>query len=375
MKQFIQISFVICFFIVVFLPLLKFNKNGMVAKQENRNLATKPYLLKENRFNKNLFSEYDQYLNDRFGGRNVLISLNSKVKYDVLHGALYNDKALKGKNGWFYYIYNNDGNNLKDFYKTNLYNEQELELFKKNVKNTAEWCINQNISCIFLVCPNKHNIYPEFYPFDRPEGITRADQLVSVLEELGVNYLFPRDYLISKKAEYDFPLYYETDTHWNSQGAYLVSVLLREKIQGLFQNIKFPEIEYETKITYNMSGDILPMLNIKESTRTVPVLEKVGDEKFYTYLKNEYVDGVHTIHTKGIDYNLPRALIFRDSFFTALEPFISPLFSEAEYLWKHFCEDDKDYVLQYKPDIIIFEAVERSSFSICKCESAVSIMQ
>ena len=74
------------------------------------------------------------------------------------------------------------------------------------------------------------------------------------------------------------------------------------------------------------------------------------------YLKNEGTNGVHT---KGTNENLPRALIFRDSFFYALEPFISPMFSEAEYKWKQFNESDKEYILKYKPDIIIFEAVER----------------
>ena len=50
--------------------------------------------------------------------------------------------------------------------------------------------------------------------------------------------------------------------------------------------------------------------------------------------------------------------MFRDSFFTALEPFVSPLFSEVDYVWKDFTDSDKKRILEYKPDIVIFERVE-----------------
>lgn len=51
--------------------------------------------------------------------------------------------------------------------------------------------------------------------------------------------------------------------------------------------------------------------------------------------------------------------MFRDSFFIALEPFVSPLFSEVEYVFKLFTEADKERILEYKLDIVIFEHVER----------------
>lgn len=360
MKKIIQIVFITCTLLALGLPILKFNRSGSISKRENRTLAAKPNLFKENRFNKNFFSECDAYFTDRFGGRNILISINTVIN-KTLHAntVVANNMAVKGKNGWLYYISANDGNNLSDFSKTNLMSKEDLLDFKRRANEALSWCESNGIKCIFLICPNKHSIYPENYIFDRPEGITRADQITKVFDELDAPYFFPRDYLISKKSEYNFPLYYETDTHWNPQAAYLVSQLLREKIQNYFPNINFPQIKYETKIDFSMTaGDILPMLKIKESKSTKVTLTPVTQKKenFYTYIKYEGVEGVHT---KSADSTLPRALIFRDSFFSALEPFVSPFFSEAEYFWRQFCETDKEYILQYKPDIIIFEAVER----------------
>lgn len=360
MKNTPQIIFVIFILFLISLPLIFFDGKKTVSQKENRTLAKKPFFLEENQLNQKLFSQYDSYLQDHIGFRDYLIYLNSKNPLHMEKPTAFNH-AIEGKDGWYFYIDAADGNNLRDFYKRNLLSEAELGEFKKRVFAAASWCAEQKIKCIFLVCPNKHSVYQEFYPFERPSGITRSDQLTEVFESLGVNYLFPRDYLLSKKSEYDVPLYYECGTHWNSLGAYLAFALLQEKIEKLFPDTDFPKIDWSVKATYKSTTDsMLPMMGLDASLAksTQIDFEAAGCElsDFYTYLKNEGRDGVHT---KGMDENLPRALIFRDSFFTALEPFVSPLFSEAEYRWKNFSDEDKSSVLLYKPDIIIFECVER----------------
>ena len=349
-----------------FFPLITFNKNARISETEKRHLAERPRLFVENRINKNFFTDCDAYFSDRFGGREKLVFFNKMLNIFInKNDILLNDNAIQGKDGWLFFRL--DGNSA-DYNKANLLNDEQLESFKLDIKKTADWCAEQRIKCIFLICPNKHSVYQEFYPISRPHGKSRADQLATVFNELGVSYIFPRDYLISKKSEYDFPLYYETDTHWNSQGAYLTSILLRNKIDFLFPNIDFPKIEYETTVGYSMTaGDILPMLGLRESKSTQPKLMPTGGNTtdYYIYLKNDLQNfGKDGIITKGANSKLPRALIYRDSFFVSLEPFVSPLFSEAEYIWKNFNEEDKKYVLQYKPDIIIFEAVERYALTI-----------
>ena len=105
------------------------------------------------------------------------------------------------------------------------------------------------------------------------------------------------------------------------------------------------------------------MLGIKKSKSTQISLTPKGkaESDYFEYIKNEGTNGVVTI---GKNQNLPKVILFRDSFTSALTPFLSPLFSKAEYNWKQFRESDKEYVLQNKPDLIIFESVERYSASI-----------
>ena len=59
--------------------------------------------------------------------------------------------------------------------------------------------------------------------------------------------------------------------------------------------------------------------------------------------------------------SLPRAVIFRDSFFSRLAPFTSEHFSRAVYLWQN--DFDADAVLQERPDVVIQEIVGRHLYN------------
>jgi len=61
--------------------------------------------------------------------------------------------------------------------------------------------------------------------------------------------------------------------------------------------------------------------------------------------------------TEQSDATLPRAVIFRDSFASALIPFLSEHFSRTVYLWQN--NFDPDIVTQEHPDVVIQEWVGR----------------
>ena len=380
MKKIIQLSFIIVIFSLMALPIVFFNWSGVVAKKENRMLSIRPRLVAGNRLNGRFFSECSSYVDDRFGGRERLSSLSSTVKYGLLRGTVMNEKAMLGKNGWWFYINARDGANLEDFYKRNLMSEAQLAEFKENVAATMAWCAERGIKTMFVIAPNKHSVYSEFFPFaPRPSGQTRADQLCAVFESLGADYVFPRDYLISKKSENALPMYWETDIHWNPLGAFYAADMVKERIARLFPDVVFPKVEYASAtIVSHVTGYIQPMLGLERPQVAYMAIPRDWKklETYYSYetpdmssVQSSYDDfhgklrdvihDVNGMRTKNRDQSLPRALVFRDSFFRALEPFTSPLFGEAEYVWKQFRDEDKELVLSYKPDIIIFESVER----------------
>ena len=377
MKKKIQLLFVIAVVCVMAVPIAFFNWNGTASLKENRTLAAFPARTAGAVF----FLELDRYIDDRFGVREKLFSLASHVRYGLLRGTVMNDKAMLGKDGWWFYIDARDGANLEDFYKRNLMSDERLGEFKTQVERVMDWCDRNGIKAMFIIAPNKHSVYEEHIPFaPRPHGPTRADQLCAVFKSLGADYVFPRDYLVSKKGEgHPLPLYWETDIHWNPLGAFYAADEIVPRIKRLFPNADFPRIDYESETLVSaVPGDIPPMLGLERPNVAYTAIPKDWRKlsSFYSYEKPDMSgvggsyddfhgslrDVLHDVNgmvTKGANPSLPRALVFRDSFFRALEPFISPLFSETEYVWKQFRADDAERVLTYKPDIIIFESVER----------------
>ena len=105
------------------------------------------------------------------------------------------------------------------------------------------------------------------------------------------------------------------------------------------------------------------MLGIKKSKSTQIVAKPKNSEfsDYFEYIKNEGTGGVIT---KGKNENLPRAIVFRDSFFSALTPYFSTMFSSVEYNWRRMNEGDKKSILENKPDLIVFENVERYAVGI-----------
>jgi hypothetical protein len=58
---------------------------------------------------------------------------------------------------------------------------------------------------------------------------------------------------------------------------------------------------------------------------------------------------------------LPRAVIFRDSFFSSVVPFTSEHFSRAVYLWQN--DFDAEVVQHEHPDVVIQEIVGRHLYN------------
>ncbi|TRZ78273.1 hypothetical protein D4R87_01020 [bacterium] len=341
---------------ILILPIIFFNyTNG--ATTENRNLALVPSLFNEGKINKVIFKELEEYVDDRFGLRDFLVNINNKISLSIFNVSS-SDKVLLGKNKWLFYINKIDGNNLPDFLKTNKFTDNQLISIKNNIEDKADWCEKNGIKFMFVAPPNKHSIYPEFYSLDRPKGETRFDQLINYFRENSYIKIIDLRYdlLVAKEKAL---LYQETDTHWNNNGAYYGYKVVSEEVKNLFPAIDFgEEVQYRVGTFNNPGGDLSLMLGVKEyGPLTDFYYEPIGGYPYDT-IKNDN-DGVITEALNMDESILPKAIIFRDSFFGHLQPFVSSLFSKAIYNSQLFTEGDKDSILKEKPDIVIFEVVER----------------
>jgi hypothetical protein len=348
--------FIVSFLLIVIFPALFTDTESGYSKDENRMLATFPNPFLDNA--ENIFRQTDNYINDRIGFKKHFVRLNTTINLSILRGKRNND-VLIGKNDWLFYISKLEGNNLLDFQKQNLFDDSAMRNFIEQINERVTWCEEHGIQFIFLVPPNKHNVYPEYYPMERPAGPTRTDQIMNNLPaEILDKTIFLRDYLLSRKSGDSDLLYYETDTHWNGLGAYYAYEAILEKLREYFPRTEFPDIKFTKTVFERPGGDLVPMLGLASFGKTteVQVEPEKGWPAYYTYKDNTETD---RFVTGNINKDLPKAVIFRDSFFVALAPFTSSIFSQAEYIWKSFEEEDTRHILEAMPDIVIWETGER----------------
>ncbi len=228
-----------------------------------------------------------------------------------------------------------------------------------------------------LVGSNKSSIYPEFLPswFELSEN-KKIEALIDVTNEN--YYISPESALVSaKKINSEHDLYYKTDTHWNRLGAWIAFDYFIRGIQD-----KNSEVNYDQKILIKSSveksgGDLSGFLRlsgeIKDQEQIIEIFphSKVDTncQKFYT---NEKIgcDGNPEIIsqpepllvTATGSLNNKQVLWIRDSFGTAVSPYMARTFSDV--IQVHYDNLDKENLINivedFKPDYVFMTIVERS---------------
>jgi hypothetical protein len=373
--------FIGLFLISIAVPLIFLDKETPISMLERRALASVPQFQVNGKLNTKLLEtlprQIEAYVTDRFAGRSQVLFFMNNINFFVLHKG-HDDRLLVGKDRWLFYIDKSIGDEFANFKKTNLFNEQQMQAFLQTFAMVNNYCEANNIMFVFMVIPDKCTVYPEKYPFPRPDGMSLVDQILGALPpEWRQKVIFPLDYFLSKKAENSQPLYFNNGLHWTKLGVYYAYELLYEKLKANFPNI--PELQF-TFTPYMDTGEDNYALwwGIQKFTDFVEVMDVKpvgGWESRYSYVKcvnvqsNKYnrqesidaMRGKFGIITANKDYSLPTAVVMRDSYFVPLEPFTSSLFSTAEYVWTQPEKRTIEYLatLPNNPDVFIWEIGER----------------
>lgn len=350
----------VLFSLLIFLPILgmTFPAINVTPKiLENRQLAEAPTLNWESL--SDYPKQFENYFNDHFGYRNLLIRLNSKFKRRILDIKTSEREVLEGIDGWLYYT----GNTTVDDYRgVNPFTPDQLEQWQLMLEGKRDFLKLQGIEYLFVVAPNKSSIYPEYLPawVKKVSEGTPLDQLVAYLKENSeVEILDLRHHLMVEKSR-GFILYTPTDTHWNQLGAFVAyreimaqtGQLLNQSTALSLENVK---VEYAKE----GGGDLAKILGIQEDVvEELPTLTPLIRHAQEVYK----IDGLPRetlMQSQMIDR--PRVVMFGDSFSSALIPYISEDFSYARYILAPWTKETpiENIVIESKPDIVIEERVER----------------
>ena len=354
-----QTILIFLFLIVLIIPGLFFGRTQEGSAENVAEIKSPKFSLDSL---KTFTKEYDNYFSKSFGFREMLIEGLSKIKINYFHESSVPDKVVIGNNGWMF-LWGNYYNIEQDYLHTNLHTNEELisvfEVWNSRFLNLK----NQNIDYYITYFPNKHTIYGENLPYririQQNDTVSRAQQVMNYYKNSDSNLkiLDITEQLIGKK---DQKIYYRHDSHWNNLGAFFG---YQELVSFLYKDI--PEIgnsrllsDYELTYQNETGGGLLKVLGLENDTNHKE-LKPFLALKENTSITSQKLSGFQGAADIDINNDAPNQLVllvFRDSFFSALRPFLSQHFHKVVYVWSGYEQKVVDLI---EPNIVLEANVER----------------
>lgn len=227
-----------------------------------------------------------------------------------------------------------------------------------------EFCDVHRIKLYFVVPPNKATVYPEYYPsfikwLDKPGYYTLLTNYLN--DSFGATFIDVYANVMKEKDNYT--LYYKEDTHRNSVGAYFAYKKLGKAIAKDYPNFAvINQEDLQRCDAKNRGHDLVNMLGgyahdfglSPEFCLTKPIA--------INYIQR-YSPPSQTIgHLKTDNIKEPKAMLIHDSFMEGMVNYISNGVSESMNAWGTGVSPMayENEILEYKPDIIIWEMLERA---------------
>ena len=341
----IFITALFCAFIGVFLAANAITPDRTFSEMENRNLEQRPEvdlgtpekLFKDgNFFNGQFMRDFETYTTDQFVGRDAWIALKSST--ERLLGKQENND-----------VYFADGDSL-----ITRFDQPDAQRVTDNLNYVNNFVENVDIPTVFSLIPTQACIWADRLP----EGAPNASQTDLLTQAQGaVTGAAWADLYTPLMAHKDEGIFYRTDHHWTSLGAYYGYVGLAEALG--YEPVPLSDYE-ETVRSTEFYGTVFSSSGVrwvKPDTITTYVPEDGITVVSHTYdnsgnpveePRELYVESFLSVKDKysmflggnqslGVVKNEnnpdgPKLMIIRDSYADSLVPFLTAHYSEIHLL-------------------------------------------
>ncbi len=299
--------------------------------------------------------------------------------YRLFHVSLNPQQVIAGKE-CFFFLGNGFASVIDKTRGSIPYTDHQIDSWADRMKKLQEWYEKQGIEFVIVVASNKHTVYSDKLPDDivYKEGETITDILVKKSLEKGVHMLNLKDALREKKD--DSQLYFYTDTHWNFCGA-MVGYLHTMQYVNETYNIHYSIPDYSVKETISdRRGDLTNFLKINQFLSTsqekncqytfkeknVVCYGKIGEDyRLHTCKPSDQ----NKFNQYFINMNAPnkaKLLYLSDSFGLANTPMYVKTFATVWRLHLGYINKEalSKFVHKHKPEIVIYQVVERDLISM-----------
>lgn len=330
-------------------------KDGSFSEAENRVLAKRPELTWESVKSGKYMSEFETYVSDQFFARNQWITL--KLYEDKLLGKKESNGVYLGKKGWLMEVPD----------------KPDWKNVERNVKSMASFADNHaGIPVYMSLVPNAAYIMKDKMPYGAPSRDQAAD--IKIVEEIAGDSLKKIDVTGVLKKHAGEDIYYKTDHHWTSLGAYYAFGELAKEM-----NIQNPADSYNiytvaddfqgtlaSKSGYHKSKDVVQVyepkdlnteyivMYVEEGKKTTSIYdsESLKEKDKYTV----FFGGNHArIDISTTQKERRNLLLFKDSYANCMVQFLLPYYQNIVIVDpRYFYESVDNIIRSYSITDILF---------------------
>ncbi|HEX4350126.1 MAG TPA: hypothetical protein VH251_07055 [Verrucomicrobiae bacterium] len=347
-----------------------FHLDWSEAADENRLMAPKPKLIQRNIPGlQNYLAATEAYFNDHFGFRRRLIRWCQQWKQRLYQSKSVN-LVITGQDGWYFIC----ERQMIDHYLGLLkFTPQQLQSWQRLLEKRRDWCAARGIKYLFVIPPDKHEIYPEDLPAwlvnaTPPNREVKLDQFIEYMKAHStVQILDLRPVLLAGKSV--APTYLKNDTHWNLYGGFLGA---QEVIKTLSPQVPdLPPLRLDDFVWTNApfkGGDLTGVLDMHPVERNnfiftpKPPLLAPQTWVLTNIIRNWNPRDASKVNRLVLNSNpLDKPVdlvIFNDSFARAWWQFFGYSFHRSVFIW-----EDKEFntriIEDNHPQVVINEMLER----------------
>lgn len=335
-------------------PLAKF------PKFEMNNYQKKPPAIPIHAFYISLFQYkegFNAFFNDNFPFRFYLFKSLSFIEQKLFRTNPLPDLVISGQDDWLF-LGDKRSDAIRESKGILQFSPSELKQIERSLLNKKRWLAQRDIDFYIAIAPNKHSVYGEFLPIQKNRP-SKLEGLLHHFEKTKIPIFdlaksFPDDGSI---------LFRKFNSHWNDIGAYWGYYELIRQLQmhnDLIENPS-PMTDFNMEMLPSTENDLAKLLSEVRS-ETIPFLSR--KEKTAAHLVEPEIqlprnhrDNQYALRFRGGKSPL-KVLFFRDSFSNAMIKYIVEHFDETLFIWTP--QFDRELIEVEKPDIVIYEVVERN---------------
>lgn len=352
-----NIVFLAIIFSSLFIPMMSINQDEK-STVENRMLAKFPQFYQNGTINRNVGKEIEKWFNDRFNGRETIITYYEKLRYALSN--IYEHKI-------YYYNKSNQWGFSKGRLILRHMKDNERLCFINSVKKLKNFADKHHIDLYINIVPVATCIYPETrHPFTTDCSnidIIRQDMAANGLSDL---LILPYEEL---KGQKDLVMH-KLEEHWSEYGGFIGYQAVMNKIKE-----KHPQLKVLTEddfiITYSnqtrtdfgykpTNGGIYHQLKLPESVLTAQYKNYEPKNISIKILNNTSATTI--TQTKG--QNPFKVYIIGNSYAENLFYFMRYSFNDVIKKRKNALGFDswdfsrwEEDIIKNKPDILIISAM------------------